>query len=167
MAGTYIAGAALALVLTGTSAMGLGLVDTIIEGLKTQGYGRIETSTTLLGRTRIEASNSQYNREIVVNPATGEILRDYWEAIGDASGQTSGGLTDPSGSGTGSADDDDDDDDDNDDDNDGDDDDDDDDGGNSGSGGGSGSGGSGSGGSGGGGSGSGGSGGGGSDDDGD
>jgi uncharacterized membrane protein YgcG len=143
MAMKWIGGPLLALVLAASSASAQsGVVGSIIDALRTEGYGQIDVSKTLLGRTRIEATGSGKHREIVVNPATGEILRDYWELIADGSSSESG------------SDDDDDDDSDNDDDDDDDDDD------NSGSG--SGNSGSGSGNSG---SGSGGSGGGGSDDD--
>ena len=41
-----------------------------------QSFTRIETEQTWLGRTRIVAEGSQGQREIIVNPNTGEILRD-------------------------------------------------------------------------------------------
>lgn len=49
-----------------------------------QGY-RIETvGRTLLGRVRILARNSEGEREIILNPRTGEILRDLWIARGSS-----------------------------------------------------------------------------------
>ncbi len=76
--------------------------DAIVGQLRAQGYTSVEVSTTMLGRVRIEAESPEFHREIVLNPRTGEILRDYWEQIpgSDAEVPT---LFDPSqvsGSGT-------------------------------------------------------------------
>lgn len=78
-------------------------------------------SRTLLGRTRFVATSDQYRREIILNPRTGEILRDLWLLLdGEAGGgvrildQGSGHSSSGSGSGGGSPADDDDDDDDHD-----------------------------------------------------
>ena len=49
----------------------------ILSALATQGYVIIEKGYTFLGRLRIVAENGEIHREIVVNPGTGEILRDY------------------------------------------------------------------------------------------
>ena len=102
--------------------------DRIIAQLTSQGFTHIRVSTTFLGRVRIYATSPDFVREIIVNPRTGEILRDYWDDEDDHGG----GLVSPSGTGgfggAGSGSDDDRDDDDGDDD-DGDDDDGDDDGG--------------------------------------
>jgi hypothetical protein len=68
------------------------LVDQIVAQLRQQGYRDIQVSRTWLGRSRITASSSSNRREIIVNPRTGEILRDYWEQRSGASG---GGLYDP------------------------------------------------------------------------
>ena len=51
--------------------------DEIINQLAEQGFTRIKVSRTWLGRLRIVATNDRYQREIVINPNTGEILRDY------------------------------------------------------------------------------------------
>jgi len=48
----------------------------IAEQLKAQGYSDIDVSRTWLGRARIVGENDAQRREIVVNPRTGEILRD-------------------------------------------------------------------------------------------
>ena len=48
-----------------------------------QGYSDITTSQTWLGRTRIIAIGEDSRREIIVNPRTGEILRDFWQDIDD------------------------------------------------------------------------------------
>lgn len=49
----------------------------VIRSLQAQGYQVLEQSYTFLGRLRIVAQNGSLQREIVVNPGTGEILRDY------------------------------------------------------------------------------------------
>ena len=51
--------------------------DTIVNELKSDGYEEIRISRTWLGRTRFIAEDSRRYREIVVNPITGVILRDY------------------------------------------------------------------------------------------
>ncbi len=94
----------------------------IVAELREEGYAEIRVSRTLLGRLRFVAVNRDRQREIVVNPATGLILRDYIRfersRDGGSSGKSSGGS---SGSGGGNDDDDFDDDDDSDDDDDDDD----------------------------------------------
>lgn len=55
--------------------------EAIIAQLAQQGFTNISVSRTLLGRTRIEATSSSLRREIVFNPTTGVILRDYWEDL--------------------------------------------------------------------------------------
>ena len=51
--------------------------DSIVRQLRDQGYNSIKVSRTFLGRTRIVATVGDAQREIIVNPRTGEILRDY------------------------------------------------------------------------------------------
>lgn len=53
--------------------------DQILSQLTAQGFTRIEVSRTLLGRVKIEARSASLDRELVFNPVTGEILRDYWQ----------------------------------------------------------------------------------------
>lgn len=48
----------------------------IVAQLHEQGYRRVTVSRTFLGRIRINAELGHSLREIVVNPLTGEILRD-------------------------------------------------------------------------------------------
>ena len=66
-------------------------VDDVVVQLEDQGFGLIEVTRTLLGRTRIVASNGNGNgtRELILNARTGEILRDVWM---NSSGQSSPGL---------------------------------------------------------------------------
>lgn len=60
-------------------------VDQIVAQLKAQGFQKIEVETTWLGRARIEARRADFTREIVLNPTTGEILRDLWVSTSGAS----------------------------------------------------------------------------------
>ena len=55
----------------------------IVAELREQGFGRVEIRRTLLGRTRIIATSPTYEREIVLNPSTGVILRDFWKVRGE------------------------------------------------------------------------------------
>lgn len=72
--------------------------DRIVRQLERQGFSKIETEQTWLGRTRILAEGSDGQREIIVNPNTGEILRDLWLTQGgDASGSLINARGDASG----------------------------------------------------------------------
>ena len=53
--------------------------DQIVSQLRSQGFEQIELSRTFLGRIRVVAVSDTLERELVFNPKTGEILRDYWE----------------------------------------------------------------------------------------
>lgn len=50
----------------------------LMAQLQREGYARISMTTTLLGRIRIQAEGQKGQREIVLNPRTGEVLRDVW-----------------------------------------------------------------------------------------
>lgn len=52
--------------------------DDVVAQLTQQGFQNISVSTTWLGRIRIIAYRDGGTREIVLNPRTGEILRDLW-----------------------------------------------------------------------------------------
>ena len=69
----------------------------IISQLQSQGYVRIQVTRTWLGRVRIEAEGPGREREIIFNPTTGEILRDYWEIEDDH--RNGGGVLPFSGTG--------------------------------------------------------------------
>ena len=49
----------------------------IEAALVAQGYEIVQVGRTWLGRLRVVAQNDEIRREIVVNPTTGEVLRDY------------------------------------------------------------------------------------------
>lgn len=126
---------ALALTVAGSPAAAQDVAsvqEMIVAQLADQGFSRVRISKTLLGRVRIFATSADYSREIIINPRTGEILRDYWTDLAEARARTlfsPDNRRDDKSSGPGSAnqDDDDDHDDDDDDDDDKDDDDKDDD----------------------------------------
>jgi len=54
-------------------------LDFLIASLENQGYEINEVSRTWMGRVIVEAKSATHNREIVLDPYSGEILRDYWE----------------------------------------------------------------------------------------
>jgi hypothetical protein len=67
-----------------TAALTLGLpaladavTDRVLAALAAQGYEVLEMHDTWLGRVRVVAESDTIRREIVFNPGTGEILRDY------------------------------------------------------------------------------------------
>ncbi len=71
----------LGLVLAGVPAVAVAAasphVDRILAHLEAEGYRIVSVGRTLLGRTRIVAENGALLREIVLNPRSGEVLRDY------------------------------------------------------------------------------------------
>ncbi|MEP2534233.1 hypothetical protein [Shimia sp.] len=75
-------GAIAALMLV-TPAVAETRVEAITRQLASQGYTDIEVSRTFLGRVQIEANRGGLEREIILNPRSGEILRDYWEVEDD------------------------------------------------------------------------------------
>jgi len=67
-------------------ALALTMEERLIGQLRAQGFDRISVSRTLLGRTRIVAVAADQRREIIFNPRTGEILRDFWESLSGTGG---------------------------------------------------------------------------------
>jgi hypothetical protein len=55
------------------------MVDSVLRQLREQGFDGFEVKRTFLGRIHIEAESDEYEREIVINPRSGEVLRDYVE----------------------------------------------------------------------------------------
>ena len=51
--------------------------DEVQAALIAQGYEIVQVGRTWLGRLRVVAQNDEIRREIVINPTTGEVLRDY------------------------------------------------------------------------------------------
>ncbi len=58
--------------------------DQIVTQLRAQGFTEIALNRTWLGRVRVIAVRDDLRRELVFNPQTGEILRDYWVDADDA-----------------------------------------------------------------------------------
>lgn len=88
-----------------TSAAVLGLagpahadfVDQVREQLAAQGYKQITVTRTMLGRSQLVASGKTGRREVILNPRTGEILRDVWVASDGSSGPSIIGSEDDDG----------------------------------------------------------------------
>ena len=69
--------ACLAVALCGSTGFAATYEERVVVQLRAMGYTDITVSFTMLGRAQILAVNQQQTREIVLNPRTGEILRDY------------------------------------------------------------------------------------------
>ena len=65
-----------AAIVSASFALATTFQDSIILDLRTSGYRQISVESTWLGRIRILASKGAEQREIVLNPRTGEVLRD-------------------------------------------------------------------------------------------
>ena len=96
-----------ALALVPSAALAQGMAERIADELRRQGFTEIRGGTTLLGRGRVVGVGPEGRREIIFNPRTGEILRDYLRIEGSGGSGSGGGIL-----GSGDRDDDDDDDDD-------------------------------------------------------
>ncbi len=62
------------------------LADSLRARLAAQGFTGIEIDRTLFGRLHVTASGNGYRREIVIDPDTGEVLRDYWRSLATGRG---------------------------------------------------------------------------------
>jgi hypothetical protein len=93
----------------GASAFAATFAEDVVGQLAKQGFSNIEVGSTWLGRLRITGLRGDGQREIILNPRTGEILRDTWltagtraakpiiDDVGDSSsGQSGGGEEDRS-----------------------------------------------------------------------
>ena len=69
------------------AAQAASFADDVIAQLTRQGFAGITSESTWLGRVRITAQRNGGLREIVLNPRTGEILRDIWSPADGSSGQ--------------------------------------------------------------------------------
>lgn len=83
---------AAAMIFAAHPAFAQDIVGAITDQLRAQGYTSISVTRTLLGRQRIFARSSEYQREIIVNARTGEILRDYWTVLSGAKVPSDGGM---------------------------------------------------------------------------
>lgn len=57
--------------------------DQVVTQLQEQGFAEIEVHKTFLGRLRFTAESELFYRELVINPQTGEVLRDYIRDLKD------------------------------------------------------------------------------------
>ena len=62
--------------------------DSVVRQLQDLGYSNIKISRTMLGRARIVGETRAHRREIIINPSTGEILRDLVDNGGGATQAT-------------------------------------------------------------------------------
>jgi uncharacterized membrane protein YgcG len=92
--------------LLSTAVAAQGFISSIITQLRDQGFEEIRQERTLLGRIRIVATRSDGEREIIINPNTGEILRDLWRPT-TGSAKSSRIINEGSGKGSGNDDEDD------------------------------------------------------------
>ncbi|WP_179141857.1 PepSY domain-containing protein [Salibaculum halophilum] len=67
------------LALTASPALAQSVEEQVRSQLSAQGFTEIDMRRTLLGRLRVVATSETHRREIVINPGSGAILRDYWE----------------------------------------------------------------------------------------
>jgi len=109
---TRCASGVLGAVLAGGAATAGSYEDSVVGQLRGQGYRDIDVARTMLGRVRIVGTRRGATREIILNPRTGEILRDVLMAddggvavqIGDdgSSGKGSSGSDGSGSDGSGS-----------------------------------------------------------------
>lgn len=97
MMGRKVMGALVAGAMGATPAFADVYAANIVEQLQAEGFTTISRERTWLGRTRIVAEGEQGQREIIVNPNNGEILRDLWltenrDNSGERSGQGAAGT---------------------------------------------------------------------------
>lgn len=86
---------AVALILGSGPAFAQTAQDAIVAQLKAQGFTKFEFERTWLGRVRIEAYSDTMERELVFNPNTGEVLRDYWEPLDEEERAKNASVEDP------------------------------------------------------------------------
>lgn len=63
------------------AAVAQSVQDQIVVQLRAQGFSEIAMNRTWLGRVRIIALRDDLRRELVFNPQTGEILRDFSRTV--------------------------------------------------------------------------------------
>lgn len=68
---------AVALLVFGAKADADTISDQVVKNLRAQGFEVVQMDRTWLGRMWILARNDTTQRDVVFNPATGEVLRDY------------------------------------------------------------------------------------------
>lgn len=85
-------------------AMAADPVAVTLRALEREGYRIVTTKRTLLGRMRIVATRHGLTREVVIDPRTGEVLRDLSRQPSErGDGSTRESRTSSSGSGSSSS----------------------------------------------------------------
>lgn len=103
----FFAGLVVALFGAG-AALALDYQSSVLAQLRAQGFDEIKVETTWLGRLKFTAQRRGAEREIILNPRSGEILRDILSTrdgairprISDDSEDHSEGASDQHGSGS-------------------------------------------------------------------
>lgn len=91
----FLSGLAASAALAGP-ALAQDYVASVASQLRKMGFRITREERTLLGRVRIVATRGDGRREIIINPNTGEILRDLWTPS-QGSKRTSDIIEDKSG----------------------------------------------------------------------
>ncbi|TNF14620.1 MAG: hypothetical protein EP320_06640 [Rhodobacteraceae bacterium] len=73
---SFVVGGLVALVAGTGQAVAETATEAVVRQLRAYGYREIEVERSFLGRIRITAERKDIEREIVLDPRTGEILRD-------------------------------------------------------------------------------------------
>lgn len=77
--------------------------DQVARSLKNDGFRIVSQKRTLLGRVRFVATRGPTEREVVLDPSSGEILRDYSRTAEGDGGATDAASSSGSSSGTSSS----------------------------------------------------------------
>lgn len=75
----FLAGLGFPALLLAAAGASAEAADDIVAELRAAGYSNIVVERTLLGRVRITGETDRHRREVVLDPTTGEILRDLTE----------------------------------------------------------------------------------------
>lgn len=89
-----------AAMLAGPALAADGAAEAVMRQLRALGYADVDAARTLLGRTRITAERGAERREIVLDPRSGEILRDLSTGGVSVLGSAKVGGADPRGQST-------------------------------------------------------------------
>ncbi|MCB2115412.1 MAG: hypothetical protein KDE00_03735 [Rhodobacteraceae bacterium] len=85
-----LSAASLATLVASAGAAHASIEDKVAARLRREGYRIVQRKRTWLGRVRFIAVRSREERELVLDPSSGEILRDYSTTISIASDGPSG-----------------------------------------------------------------------------
>lgn len=69
-----------------------GFEDVLVTKMKNDGYRLVERKKSLLGRVILEFRSNKLERQIIIKPNTGEIIRDYAEEFDDDGDEKEGWL---------------------------------------------------------------------------